>query len=180
MVTTKDELSRWENHAIFWCDSRWSSTQQKVVNLQGGLPKCETCDNERMSVLPVNRHFSRLAADFRVADYYSGGGGGILSACRYFSVVSAVDMDPNACSTIAWVLIPPQIQLNCSQNFPGITISCAAVSDLLHREKQYEAGGQVHELYADRHLNRPASRRLTVPRLPQRGSILLMMGGVPW
>lgn len=54
-----------------------------------------------METLRLNKRFSALVKSLRVADYYSGGGGGILSARKYFKVVSAVEMNPVACSTIS-------------------------------------------------------------------------------
>lgn len=66
------------------------------------------------------------------------------------------------------------------RNNSKITICCATVSDLLRRERQYANGGVVDEMYVSRDIDRPASRRGKIPRLPEKGSILLMMGGVPW
>jgi hypothetical protein len=51
--------------------------------------------------------FDRLAK-LPFADYYSGGGGGVLSASPFFNVQSAVEINPTACTTLESVLLIPQ------------------------------------------------------------------------
>jgi hypothetical protein len=97
VVRRPADISKYEMYPMFWCVDQ--QAEGGVLTPLDKLPACNNCAETRGTALRQNREFAK-AGSLPFADYYSGAGGGVLSAKPFFHVISAVEMDHTACQTL--------------------------------------------------------------------------------
>lgn len=101
----------------FWCTTRLPPSRpiaaNSLVPLQRPIQGCP-------SHTPSEKDWQALLGATRLpaADLYSGGGGTVLAASRFFSLVSAVDMDLTSCDTLQCALLSRAPSRYCETSEP--------------------------------------------------------------
>ena len=98
VVGTAEDITKHETHPAFWCADRLTVNGVDLIAVDE-LPVCSPCAERRQTTLKRNRAFAK-AGRLPFADFYSGAGGGVLSAQPFFDVVTALEIDPTACATL--------------------------------------------------------------------------------
>jgi len=87
-------------YPAFYCQERLSEDRQ-IIPLLKPLTRCKICDVALVEDEKSYKQFLRRVK-LPAADYYSGGGGGLIGAEGYFRHKHVVEMNEFACKTLRY------------------------------------------------------------------------------